>query len=241
MLLDLINSGFNTSLLIQILLSIPVILLAFSVHESAHGISANMLGDPTARNLGRITLNPAKHLDLYGTLAMLFFGFGWAKPVPINTRNMKNGKWGFVLSALAGPFSNLLLAFIFALLFQIVFVALTYIVLSIEVSAAVIDSIRLFFIIGIRLNASLAVFNMLPVPPLDGSRLLTALLPRKWAMFLFKYEQMIMIGLFVVLYMGAFSGILSTAINAVTDFIISATDLIPFYKMYNVEGFYKMF
>lgn len=240
MLLDLIQSGFETSLVVDILLSIPIILLSLSLHECVHGIAANFLGDPTARNLGRITLNPVKHFDLYGFLAMLVFGFGWAKPVPINTRYMKNGKWGFVLSALSGPFSNFLLSFVMALLYFISFVIMTHIAAATALSATLVNIILRFFEIGIVMNVSLAVFNMLPVPPLDGSRLLTALIPRKWSMFVFRYEQYFMIGLFVLLYLGAFSGILSSATSAVTEFIVNTVNLIPFDKMINHTGAFKI-
>ncbi len=240
MLLDLIQSGFETSLLVDVLLSIPIILLSLSVHESVHGIAANALGDPTARNLGRITLNPAKHFDLYGFIAMLVFGFGWAKPVPINTRYMKNGKWGFTLSALAGPCSNFFLAFVMALLYMFSVVAMTHIAAVFGISGTLANIIMRFFEIGIVMNVSLTVFNLLPVPPLDGSRLLTALIPRRWATFVFRYEQYFMIGLFVLLYLGAFSGILSAATGAVTGFIIKTVNLIPFDKMINHEGAFKI-
>jgi len=240
MLLDLIQSGFETSLLIDVLLSIPIILLSLSVHESVHAIAANALGDPTARNLGRITLNPVKHFDLYGFLCMLVFGFGWAKPVPINTRYMKNGKWGFVVSALAGPFSNFLLAFVMAIVYVIAFIIMSHLAVAVAVSGTVFNLILRFFEIGIFMNVSLAVFNMLPVPPLDGSRLLTALIPRRWAMFVFKYEQIFMMALLALLYFGAFSGILSTATGAVAGFILDTVNLIPIDGLINEEGLYKI-
>ena len=241
MLLDLIQSGFETSLLIDVLLSIPIILLSLSVHESVHGIAANALGDPTARNLGRITLNPVKHFDLYGFLCMLVFGFGWAKPVPINTRYMKNGKWGFVVSALAGPFSNFLLAFVMAIVYVIAFIVMSHLAVAVAVSGTLFNLILRFFEIGIFMNVSLAVFNMLPGPPLDGSRLLTALIPRRWAMFVFKYEQIFMMALMALLYFGAFSGILSSATGAVAGFILDTVNLIPIDGLINQEGLYKIF
>ncbi len=228
MLLDLFRSGFNTGYIIQILLLIPIFLLSLSVHESAHGLAANALGDPTAKNLGRISLNPVKHFDLFGFIAMLLFGFGWAKPVPINTRQMKNGKWGFVWSSLAGPFSNFLLAFVFAVLLGFGDVILSYVSLSAEVEAMTI----LFLYIGVTVNVSLAVFNLLPVPPLDGSRLLTALLPRKWALWTFRYEQYIMYALLFLLYFGAFTGIISGARGFVEGLIFKIVGLIPFEAMY---------
>ena len=117
MLFQLLRGNFSREIIIQVLMSIPVILLAFSVHESAHAWVAYKLGDPTARNLGRITLNPLKHLDPIGTVSMLLFGVGYAKPVPIRARNFKNPKWGMCLSAAAGPLSNLILGFIGSMIF----------------------------------------------------------------------------------------------------------------------------
>lgn len=228
MLLNLFRSSFNTGYIIQILLLIPIFLLSLSVHESAHGLAANALGDPTAKNLGRITLNPVKHFDLFGFIAMLLFGFGWAKPVPINTRYMQNGKWGFVWSSLAGPLSNFILAFVFALLMGFAGVVMSYTSISPEVELVT----TLFFYIGVTVNVSLAVFNLLPVPPLDGSRLLTALLPRKWAMWTFRYEQYIMYALLLLLYFGAFTGIISVAKGFVEGFIFKIVGLIPFEAMY---------
>ena len=104
--------------IIQLLLSLPIILLALSLHETAHGFVAYKLGDPTARNLGRLTLNPAKHLDPIGFICMLLAGFGWANPVPINSRNFRKPRRDIALTSIAGPLSNLLLAFVFVLVFR---------------------------------------------------------------------------------------------------------------------------
>ena len=112
MLLDLLTANDPKQLIISILLTVPIVMISLSVHEAAHAYIAYKMGDPTARNLGRLTINPMKHLDLVGSLMMLFVGYGWAKPVPINTRYFKNPKKGMALTALAGPVSNLILAFI---------------------------------------------------------------------------------------------------------------------------------
>ena len=112
-------SGNFRYFIISLLLSLPIVLLSLSVHETAHGYAAMKLGDPTARNLGRLTLNPAKHIDPIGFICMVLFGFGWAKPVPINTRYFKNPKRDMALTGLAGPVSNLLLALLFAILLRL--------------------------------------------------------------------------------------------------------------------------
>ena len=112
MLLDLWTANDPKQLIISILLTVPIVMISLSVHEAAHAYIAYKMGDPTARNLGRLTINPMKHLDLVGSLMMLFVGYGWAKPVPINTRYFKNPTKGMALTARAGPLSNLMLAFI---------------------------------------------------------------------------------------------------------------------------------
>ena len=114
MLFSILQGGDLKEILIDLLLSLPIIILALTVHETAHGYVACKCGDPTAYNLGRLTLNPAKHLDPIGFFCMLIFGYGWAKPVPINTRNFNNPKRGMALSAAAGPLANLLLGVFFA-------------------------------------------------------------------------------------------------------------------------------
>ncbi len=182
------------------ILRIPIVLLSLSVHEVAHGFAAYKLGDSTARNLGRLSLNPLKHLDPIGAACMLLFGFGWAKPVPINTRYFKNPRSGMALSALAGPVSNLIMAFI-------AFVVQAYI-LRFGIEAIIINPtgpvymLSLFFNEFFWLNITLAVFNLLPIPPLDGSRILFVFLPDKIYFGVMKYEQYISIALFACLALG---------------------------------------
>ena len=200
MLLDLIQSGFDRSLLIQMLLCLPMIILALCVHETAHGWVAYKLGDPTARNLGRLTLNPLKHLDPMGFLAMLIIGIGWAKPVPINARNFSNPRVGMALSGIAGPISNLVLGFICALLHAI---ALSITIIVGEGPAAgVLSILYLMFYIGAVINFSLAIFNLIPVPPFDGSRFIYVFLPTKWYFKVMQYERysgLVLIGILLVL------------------------------------------
>ncbi|MBO4770110.1 MAG: site-2 protease family protein [Clostridia bacterium] len=195
--MDLIQGGFNRYMLMATVLSIPTIIIALCFHESAHGWIAYKMGDSTARNFGRITMNPVKHFDLMGFLCMLFFGFGWAKPVPVNSRNFRNPKWGMVFTALAGPVSNLLLALGGMLIFQTANLFLTESVFSMV--------IWYFLYYFCFLNIYLAVFNLLPVPPFDGSRIFFAFLPSKAYFAIMKYERVILIVVLILLWTGIIS------------------------------------
>ena len=194
------------SFLIELLLSLPIIFLIISVHETAHGYVAYKLGDPTAKNLGRLTLNPIHHIDPFGALCMLFFHIGWAKPVPINPRNFKNPKRGFAITALAGPLSNLIMAFLFSGVFLLMY--------KVSVDVLVTDgegflfnlcqTTTLFFSIFYSVNIGLAIFNLIPIPPLDGSRILNVVLPQKAYFAIMKYERQIYLGLLAWLLLGDF-------------------------------------
>lgn len=229
MLRQILSGQMNTLEWVHLLLLIPIILFSLSVHESAHAYVAYKLGDETARNFGRITLNPAKHFDPVGFLFLLLFGFGWAKPVPVNTRNMKNGRWGFVITSLAGPFSNILLAFIAAILAEITLVILTYIPNAGGMAGTLV---WYFFRMAVSLNVGYAVFNLLPIPPLDGSRLWTALLPRKWAEWTFRYERYMQFALLILFYLGAFTNVIDIVTSSVTYGILHLVSLIPFHLLY---------
>lgn len=191
MVLDILQGGDMKTALISLLISLPVILLALTVHEVAHGYVAYLCGDGTAKAFGRLTLNPAKHLDLMGTLCMLIAGFGWAKPVPVNMRNLRKPKRDMVLVSLAGPVANLLLALVSACLYSLT----AHITFSVEAIFAngtlyniFVTVIRLFSIM-IQLNIGLALFNLIPVPPLDGSKILAGLLPNRLAMRYVQIER----------------------------------------------------
>ena len=199
MLISLLRNGFSYDALVMLLCSIPVIILALCVHESAHGFAAKWMGDPTAYNLGRITLNPVKHLDPVGAVLMFLFGFGWAKPVPINTRYFRNPKRGMALSALAGPLSNVLSSYVF----YVAFVLMSkYAYARTETAATVLSAVLLLFYVGYLLNLSLAVFNLIPVPPLDGSRILFSVLPTKAYFQVMKYERFIYMGVIILVMTG---------------------------------------
>ena len=194
-----------------LLLSLPVMLMALSVHESAHGYAAYKLGDPTARNLGRITLNPVKHFDLFGFLSMLVFHIGWAKPVPINARYFKNPRRDFAIVGAAGPLSNICLALIHLLLLRLVLLfatsSYTHNTLPTGMGLTALSLVVYILYIGVAMNIILAIFNLIPIPPFDGSRIFYAFLPPKWYFGVMKYERYIMIGCIILFFGMSYMGI----------------------------------
>ena len=194
-------SGDWRDVVINLLLSLPVIIIALSFHEAAHGYVAYKCGDPTARNLGRLTLNPIKHIDALGLICMLLIGYGWAKPVPINTRNFNNPKRGMAITALAGPAMNLLLGVIGTVLssFFYAFYAKFYFSGSDQLTINIFYFAYLFFYLFGIYNLILMVFNLIPVPPFDGSRFMLSFLPADKYFGIMRYERQILLGVFIVL------------------------------------------
>ena len=198
----------------RLLLMIPIAMISLSVHESAHGYVSYKLGDPTARNLGRITLNPFKHFDLIGFICMVVVRVGWAKPVPVNPRYYKNPRVGMALTAAAGPVSNLLLALIGVFGAELSYrLALT--VMANETLVVIVLTVYNFFYLLAFGNISLAIFNLIPVPPFDGSRILYVFLPPKFYFGIMKYEKYIMIGMLVLVYFGFLDVPLRLAVNGI--------------------------
>jgi Zn-dependent protease len=197
---------------LQLLYVLPAIIIGLTVHEWAHAYAAYRLGDPTARNLGRMTLNPLAHIDPIGFIMLLVVGFGWAKPVPINPRNFKNYKRDDIIVSLAGIFINIITAF----LFSFVYVAgvLKWGLGTNEAFMSIFGSI-------ITINLALAIFNLIPIYPLDGSHVLEALLIRKFPrffMFLRQYGQWILLAL---LFTGLVSTVLGYLVSGITSGFLS--------------------
>ncbi len=202
MLFSILSGNDPRDVIISLLLMIPVILISLSTHEAAHGYIAYKMGDYTAYNFGRVTLNPLKHIDPMGSLCMLVFGYGWAKPVPINARNFKNPKKGMAFTAIAGPISNIILGTIGAVLYAVtsfLFFRFAADILPNELLTNVINVLATFFFYLGYMNFVLAVFNMIPIPPFDGSRFFSLFLPEKLYFSMMRYERYIMIG--VLLFM----------------------------------------
>jgi Zn-dependent protease len=179
-------------------------LIALTAHEYCHGYAAYRLGDPTAKSLGRLTLNPIRHLDPIGALCMILFHFGWAKPVPINPRYFKNPKKGFAIVAMAGPAINLILSFLSAGAYLLLWALVKDVAFTSELWFNVAKNGLLFLFIFHSLNLGFALFNLIPIPPLDGSRLLSVILPPKQYFGLMRYERYIYFGLLGWLFIGDF-------------------------------------
>ena len=193
--------------------------LCITFHETCHGLMAYVLGDDTAKRAGRLSLNPLKHIDIFGLIMLAVAHFGWAKPVPINMRRFRNPKLGMAVSALAGPLGNVLLCAVCMVLYGICrFYNYQY---------SELYYVELFLSYTIILSAGLAVFNLFPVPPLDGSKILFAVLPSRWYMKLMRYERYGMVVLMVLLL----TGILDTPLSFMRDVlltVLSPLAVLPF-------------
>lgn len=190
----------------DVIYNLPGLFIAIIFHELAHGFTAYLLGDNTAKDSGRLTLNPFKHMDLTGFLFLLIFKFGWAKPVPINPFNFKNRKRDTILVSLAGPLSNFIIA----------------IVLGFILSFNIITNAIVFKILLITLwyNIMLGVFNLLPFPPLDGSKIVASLLPRKLEYYFYKYEKYLYLILIVLIATNVIDRIMGPVIDAALNLLI---------------------
>jgi Zn-dependent protease len=194
--------------LFGLILKLPALLIAVTVHELAHALVADRLGDPTARRLGRITLNPLPHIDPLGALAFVLAGFGWAKPVPVDARNFRHPIRDMVWVAVAGPMSNFAVAF--------VTLAVVRLLGPVEGTFLLVVADRIY-----TFNLILGVFNLIPLPPLDGGHFLPYLLPRAGS-FIHQLEQAGPFLLILLVFSGATSRVVVPVVNLISDFYLSA-------------------
>ena len=213
-------------LIVYVLSITYVCLCATPLHEFAHAFIAVKLGDDTPKLRGRLTINPIAHVDPIGILMIFLFGFGYAKPVEVRMRHFKKPKRDMALVALAGPFSNFIQAFIYILISAI------FSIVMFKTGVHALGYICTFFTFAALINIRLGVFNMIPIPPLDGSRLLTALLPTKAYFKIMQYERYISIGLMVLL----FTGVLSRPLSFISDFVYNIFEFIIIFPLGFIVG-----
>lgn len=213
--MDIFTPGITLmELIMKILAALTVVFLVLPLHEYAHGFIAQKLGDNTAKALGRLTLNPLVHFDPFGAIGVLFFNFGWAKPIPVDTSNFKNPKRDMAIVAAAGPLSNFCAAIIGGLILN--FLALfNFMPVQIWVNT--------FFLYYISLNVGVAVFNLVPLPPLDGFRILEAFLPERFLMSYHKHRFTITLVVFFLFLFGVLSVPLVFLEKRVCGFVIRIT------------------
>lgn len=207
---------------ISYLYALPGVFFALSIHEFFHGFVAYKLGDSTAKSYGRLTLNPIKHIDPIGLIAMFVVGVGWANPVPVDSRYFKNPRRDMALVALAGPLSNFISAFVGMIVLYSFWVFILF--YPTLLSDALINGIFLILQSFVLLNIGLGIFNLIPIPPLDGSRILDSFLPPKALLAYHRYEQIIRVVLLVVLILDLIS--ITPAVNFVYHYMFRITELI---------------
>ena len=207
-----------TSMGIYYLTRLLVTLLAIPCHEAGHALASWLMGDPTARNHGRLSLNPLRHFDLLGTICMVVAGVGWAKPVPTDVRRFKNPKAGMAVTALAGPAANLILAYLSMAVWKMVY----YWAPANEISWFATYFLQYMVV----MNVGLAVFNLLPIPPLDSSRVALVLLPRRLYFGVMRYERTILVVLLAMVWFGVFDTPLAWMNNQVWQWMGFATSYI---------------
>lgn len=196
--------------LTNILISAPITLIALTGHELAHAWVSTKLGDPTPRREGRLTLNPLAHLDLVGTILMIFTGFGWAKPVGVNPMYYKDRKKGMALTAIAGPCANFIMAFLGVLIGTALLILGSFL----SWPPGVLSGINFVFYLFAFRNLCFMVFNLIPIPPLDGSKVLGIFLPNRTYYTMLQYERYAIILIMLLSVSGAFDLIIGTGVNA---------------------------
>ena len=194
----------------SILLRLAAVFLCLTIHETCHGLAAYALGDPTAKRAHRLSLNPLRHIDWIGFVMMIVAGFGWAKPVPVNPNYFKKPKQGMAITALAGPVSNFVLALLLLLAARLVY-------LRALATGTLPETLFTFLVNTASLSVGLGLFNLVPVPPLDGSKVVAVLLPDRAYNWLMRYEQFGMVLLVIIISVGIGSNALDAANRWVFD------------------------
>lgn len=239
MLIRLLSSGNFVVAITGLLLSLPAILLCLSVHEACHGLAAYAMGDRTALDQGRLSLNPLAHLDPIGFFCMVLFGFGWARPVPVNISNFKNRRAGMAITSLAGPLSNFILAFIMFALYLLMGKALignqifalgpigpAWLLSMLMSGELALGGVQVFLLVVMTFlgytaifSTGLGVFNLIPIYPLDGSRILNALMPYKYEArfnnFCRKYQSILMLAVIALIWFGGLDVLMDWAYRGV--------------------------
>lgn len=196
------------------ILRVLAVFLCLTIHETCHGLAAYALGDPTAKSMHRLSLNPLRHIDWFGLAMMFVAGFGWAKPVPVDPRYFKKPKQGMAVTALAGPVSNFALAILMIGVSKVIYLYAPY--------TAIWDTLFVFCVYTIApLSIGLGLFNLLPIPPLDGSKVAAVLLPDRAYQYLMRYERYGMILLLLLSWFGLTGGLISNAIMGVYSFLLN--------------------
>ncbi len=206
--------------IIELLLSIPALFLALSVHEFAHGYAAYKMGDNTAKWNGRLTLNPLAHFDPIGSLCLLLFKFGWAKPVPVNTNNFRNRKKGIIIVSLAGPFANFCLAMLSTVIYGF------YLKYTWTINAQWVGIVSDMIGYCIMLNIGLMIFNLIPIAPLDGSKVLIEFLPYRARMFMYQIERYSFLILILLMNTPLLRGLLDILYEAMLKVVFGILNLI---------------
>lgn len=224
--------------LLGLLISAVAALFCITIHELSHGLAAYLLGDPTAKNAGRLSLNPIKHIDPMGLAMMLVAKVGWAKPVPVDMRYFKKPKQGMALTALAGPASNFILAFLAAAVCSVIF----------RLPAALVDQVGVYILLAFLSNVAilsvgLGIFNLIPISPLDGSKILFSFLPDRIYLTILRYERYVMVLVMILTFLGVFSGPLSWLMTKTlgafcslcgfrhgTEYLLMLSDLFSYFR-----------
>ncbi|MCM1114909.1 MAG: site-2 protease family protein [Clostridium sp.] len=214
-MLSCLREGDYLSFMVILFSSLFVIFCCSPIHELAHAYVAYKCGDDTAKYKGRLTINPMAHVDLIGAVMIVLFGIGYAKPVPVNPAKLKHPRRDMALTALAGPVANLLMGFVSAFI--------VCAVVRFGGDSLVTSAIAQFFLFSATINVSLAAFNLLPIPPLDGSKIYSSILPDKIYFKIMKYDRYIMIGFMLLLFTGVFNGI----IGVISDILLNIISFIP--------------